>query len=191
MLSPIVIVPKKNGELKICIDFKKLNATTKKDPYPLPFTYEVLNTTARYEAYSFLDGYLGYHQISIALEDRYKIIFVIDWGAFIWKVMSFGVKNGPPTYQRVVTKTFKEYLDNFMKIFLNDFIVYSDMESHLQKLRLCFQKCRKYGISLNLEKCAFMLFSRMILGFIISKEGKLLDTKKIKAIINMSPPKNP
>ncbi len=58
----------------------------------------MLNTIARYEAYSFLDGYLGYHQISIALEDRYKIIFVINWGVFIWKVMSFGVLNGPPTH---------------------------------------------------------------------------------------------
>jgi hypothetical protein len=87
--------------------------------------------------------------------------------------MLFGVKNGPPTYQRVITKTFKKYLDNFMKIFLDDFIMYSDMKNHLQKLRLCFQKCRKYGINLNLNKCVFMVFSRMILGFIISKEGKL------------------
>ncbi len=65
------------------------------------------------------------------------------------------------------------------------------MESHLQKLRLCFQKCRKYDISLNLDKCAFMVFLRMIIGFIISKEVKLLDPKKIQAIINMPPPKNP
>jgi hypothetical protein len=79
----------------------------------------------------------------------------------------------------------------FMKIFLDDFIVHSDMESHLQKLILCFQKCKKYGISLNLNKCAFIIFSRMILGFIVSKKGKLLDPKKIQAIINMPPPKNP
>jgi hypothetical protein len=78
-----------------------------------------------------------------------------------------------------MTKAFKEYLDSFMKLFLDDFTVYSDMESHLQKLKLCFQKCRKYEISLNLDKCAFMVFSRMILAFIVSKEGKLLDPKKI------------
>jgi hypothetical protein len=89
-LSPIVVIPKKNGKLKISIDFRKLNAATKKDPYPLPFTDEVLNTIARYEAYSFLDGYSKYHQIYITLEDRYKTTFVTDWGAFIWKVMSFG-----------------------------------------------------------------------------------------------------
>jgi hypothetical protein len=105
--------------------------------------------------------------------------------------MSFGVKNGPPTYHRAMTKTFKEYLDNFKKIFLNDFTVYNDMESHVQKLRLCFQKCRKYGISLNADKCAFMVFSRMILGFIVSKEGNLPYPNKIQAILNMPPPKNP
>ncbi len=77
-LSPVVVVPKKNGKLRIYIDIIKLNAATKKDPYPLPFTNEVLNTIARYEAYSFLDGYLGYHQIPIALEDIYKIAFVKD-----------------------------------------------------------------------------------------------------------------
>jgi len=72
--------------------------------------------------------------------------------------MSFGVKNGPPTYQKAMTKIFKEYLDNFMKIFLNDFIMYSDMESHLLKFKLCFQKCKEYGISLNANKCVFMVF---------------------------------
>ncbi len=101
--------------------------------------------------------------------------------------MSFGVKNGSPTYQKTITKTFKEYLDNFMKIFLDDFIVCSEMDNHLQKLKLCFQKCREYGISLNLDKCAFMVFSRTILGFIVSKEGKLPNPKKIQAIVNMPP----
>ncbi len=89
-MSPIVVVSKKNGKLRIYIDFRKLNATTKKDPYPLTVT-EVLNTIAGYETYSFLDGYSRYHQISIALEDNYKTPFVIDWGAFIWKVMLFGI----------------------------------------------------------------------------------------------------
>ncbi len=77
-LSPIVVVPKKNGKMKICIDFIKLNASTKKVPYPLPFIDDVLNTIARYEAYSFLDGYSGYHQIFIAPKDSYKIAFIKD-----------------------------------------------------------------------------------------------------------------
>ncbi len=77
-----------------------------------------------------------------------------------------------------------------MKIFLDDFTVCGDMESHLQKLKLCFQKCRKYGIDWNPNKCAFMVFSGMILGFIVSKKGKLLDPKKIQVIVNMQAPKN-
>jgi hypothetical protein len=84
-LSPIIVVPKKNGKLRIYINSRELNETTKKDPYSLPFTI------AWYEAYSFLDGYLGYHQTSIAPKDKYKITFVTDWGVFIWKAMPFRV----------------------------------------------------------------------------------------------------
>jgi hypothetical protein len=105
--------------------------------------------------------------------------------------MLFGIKNGPPIYYRDVTKIIIEYLDNFMRIFLDEFIVYNDMDNHLQKFRLCFQKCRKYGINLNPTKCAFMVFSGMILGFIISKEGKLPNPKNIQVIVNMLPPENP
>jgi hypothetical protein len=97
-LSPIMVVFKKNGKLKICADFRKLNKATKKYPYLLPFSDGILNTIVGYEAYSFLDGYSRYHQISIALKDRYKITFVIDWGAFVWMVVPFGVENGPPTF---------------------------------------------------------------------------------------------
>ncbi len=82
-LSPIVVVPNKNGKLKICVDFKKLNKANKKDPCPLAFFDEVLNTIAGYEVYSFLDGYSSYHQISIAPKNRYKITFVIDWTTFV------------------------------------------------------------------------------------------------------------
>jgi hypothetical protein len=91
-------MPKKNGKLRICVDFKKFNKATKKYPYPLPFSNEVLNTVAGYETYSLLDGYLRYHQISITFEVRYKTIFVTDWGVFVRMVMPFGVKNGPPTF---------------------------------------------------------------------------------------------
>ncbi len=76
-------MPKKNGKLRICVDFKTRNKVNKKDPCPLPCFDEVLNIIARYEVYSFLDGYSSYHQISIALKDRYKIILVIDWTTFV------------------------------------------------------------------------------------------------------------
>ena len=160
----IVVVPKKNGKLRICIDYWKLNTATKKDPYPLPFTHSVLDTVAGHEVYSFLDGYSGYHQLKIAEEDRHLTAFVTDWGAFICIVMPFGLKNAPGSYQRTVNKAFREYIDDFMKVFPDDFNVYSDLDSHLGKLWKCFAKCREYGISLNPKKCVFLVFSRVILG---------------------------
>jgi hypothetical protein len=90
-----------------------------------------------------------------------------------------------------VNKSFGDYLDKFMKIFLDDFMVYSDMDTHLQKLKPCFQKCKEFGINLNPYKCSFMVFSRMILRIIVSKEGKLPNPKKTQAIISMLIPTNP
>ncbi len=77
-----------------------------------------------------------------------------------------------------------------MKIFLNDFTIYSDMESHLMKLKLCFKKCREYRISLNLKICSFMVFLGLIFGFIVSKEGKIQNPKKVHEIVNMLVPTN-
>ncbi len=93
--------------------------------------------------------------------------------------MPFGIKNGPPTYQRVVSRALKDYQDKFLKIFLDDFITYNDMDTHLHKLKLCFHKCKEFGISWNPNKCVFMVFIGMILGFIVSKEVKLPNLKKI------------
>jgi hypothetical protein len=125
----------------------------------LRFSNEVQNIIARYEAYSFLDGHSRYHQIFIAVENRYKTTFVVDWGVFVWMVMPFGVKNGPPTFKRVISRAFKENLYQFLKIFLNDFMIYNDMESHLMKLKVCIKKCMEYRINFNPKKCAFMVFS--------------------------------
>ncbi len=105
-LSPIVIMPKKNGKLRICVDFRKLNVTIKKDPYPLHFTNEIINTITGHEVYTFMEGFSRYHQISIASEDQYKTTFVTNWGAFVWVIMRIGVKNGPPTYQRGSQQSF-------------------------------------------------------------------------------------
>jgi len=123
---------KKNGKLRICVDFRKLNRPTKKNPYPLPFSNEVLNIVARYEAYSFLNRCSGYHQIPLRIYTK-KICnklgsFCLD-GDVIWckKWANFRETN--------FSKTFKNYLNQFMKIFLDDFTIYSDIESHFMKLR--------------------------------------------------------
>jgi hypothetical protein len=91
-------VLKKNGKLRICVDFRRLTATTKKDPYQLPFTNEVIHIVVEHEVYRFLNGFSGYHHISIAPKYQYKTTFFINSRAFVWVLMPFGVKNGPPTY---------------------------------------------------------------------------------------------
>jgi hypothetical protein len=90
-----------------------------------------------------------------------------------------------------ITKAFQEYIDVFMKIFLDDFIVFNDLSTHLKKLTKCFLKCREYGINLNLDKFPFMVCFGTILGFIVSKEGKTFDLKKIESLVNMSMSKTP
>jgi hypothetical protein len=162
----------------------KLNVAIKNNPYLLPFTDEVINIIIEHEVYTFLNCFSKYHHISITLEDQYKIAFVTDWGTFVWVIMHFRVKNEPP-YQKVVTKAFCKYIDVFMKIFLDDFIIFSYMSNHIKKFRKCFLKCIKYGISLNPKKCAFMVCLGTILGFIISKEGKTHNPKKIEAMLKM------
>ena len=96
-LSPIVVVLKKNGKLRICVDFRRLNAATKKDLYPLPFIDEVLDTVIGYAAYSFIDCFSGYHQVHIHTDDRYKTAFVTVWGAYVWVVMLHPLTRGSST----------------------------------------------------------------------------------------------
>jgi len=188
-LSPIVVVPKKNGKLRICVDYRKLNQATRKDPFPLPFTDDVLDEVAGHPLYSFMDGRSGYNSIGVYPPDRYKTAFITEWGAYVWLVMPFGLTNAPATYQRVIMKAFQDYLRKFMRAFLDDFCVYSDLDTHLDKLTLCFQKCREFHISLNPEKCLFLAYSGVILGYVVSKDGKFPDPKKIEAIRLMPRPR--
>ncbi len=96
---------------------------TKKDPYSLPFINEVINIIIGHEVYTLMERFSRYHHISITPKDLHKITFVTDWGAFVWVVMPFNAKNGLPTYQKAIIKSFHEYIDVFTKIFLDDFIV--------------------------------------------------------------------
>ena len=124
-LSPIVVVPKKNGKIRVCLDYRKLNAATMTDAFPLPFTNGVLDTVAGHEIYSFLDRFSGYNQIRMHLADQEKTAFVTEWGVFVAIVMMFRLKTVPTTFQRIIMEIFGEYIPGFMQVFLNDFVVYS------------------------------------------------------------------
>ena len=181
-LSPIVIVPKKNGKIRVCVDYRKLNAATLTDPFPLPYCDTLLDAVAGHEMYSFLDGFSGYNQIRMAPEDEGKTAFITEWGAFVFTVMSFGLKNGPPSFLEVAQKTFEPYLTDFMRVFMDDFSVFGKKDEHLNHLRLCLERCRMFRMSLNPFKCAIAVKRGVLLGHVISEEGMAIDSRKIEAI---------
>ena len=144
-VSPLVVVPKKNGKLRVCVNLKKVNAATIRDHYPLPITDHVLERVAGAEAYSFLDGFSGYNQLSIALEDQHKMAFAIEKGTFAYKVMPFGLTNAPLTFQRLMCHIFKEFLKSFLEVYVDDLCVHSQQRmDHLTPLKSIFEKCWLY-----------------------------------------------
>jgi len=119
-IIPMVVQDKKIGGIIICVNLRKLNDAYLHDPFPTPFTYEVLENIGGQEAYSFTDGFSEYHQIKIALDDTHKTTFVIEWGSYQYTVMSFGLKNTLVVFSRVVVAAFKEFIHRFLKVYLDD-----------------------------------------------------------------------
>jgi len=116
----VVQEKKQKGEIRICVDLRKLNDACVHDPLPTPFTDEVLENVGSQEAYSFTDGFSGYHQIKIAPEDRSKTTFATKWGCFQYIVMPIGLKNALAIFSRVVVAAFKEYIHKFLEVYLDD-----------------------------------------------------------------------
>jgi hypothetical protein len=106
------------------VDYQKLNPQTKKNPFPLAFLDPILDTVVRHKMYSFMDGCSGYNQMKMAKKDYKKMSFIFEWGTYDYNVMPFGLCNALATFQKVVTQRFKEYFNDFMQVFLNDFSVY-------------------------------------------------------------------
>ena len=109
-----MVAPKKNGKIRVCVDYRTLNAITITDVFPLPFTYSVLDAVAGHEMYSFLDGFSWYNQIRMHPDDQEKTTFVTEWGVFVAVVMMFGLKTAPATFQRIILEVFGEYIPAFM-----------------------------------------------------------------------------
>lgn len=125
-----MIVKKKNGKLQVCVDYKKLNAVTKKDYYPLSFIDEILEEVAGHEWYSFGDGYNGYNQIHIVLKHQLLTTFTTPWGTFAFRVMPFGLCNAPVIFQQFMNKVFEPFLGKFVRDFIDDFCVYGKKEEY-------------------------------------------------------------
>ena len=139
-----------NGKWWICVDYRDLNKTTLRDYFPFPFIDQVLDTLFEKKYFSFLDGFSGYNQIQIALEDQQKTTFTCPWGIYGYKLLPFRLCNAPTTFQRVVLGFFGDLIHDCVEVFMDNFSVYGDTYeealTNLEKVLICYQET---NLSLN------------------------------------------
>lgn len=181
--SPIVVVRKKNGDVRLCVDYRKLNMQTIRDAYALPNLEESFSALAGSQWFSVMDLKSGYYQVEMEEEDKAKTAFTCPLGFWEFNRMPQGITNAPSTFQRLMERCMgdihlKEVLD-----FLDDLIVYSDtLEEHESRLINVLGRLRDYGLKLSLDKCKFFQTEVRYLGHIVSREGVKTDPEKICAL---------
>jgi hypothetical protein len=190
-LANPVLVRKKDGKWRMCVDYTGLNKTCPKVPYPLPRIDQIVDSTARCEALSFLDAYSGYHQIKMKESDQLATSFITPFGMYCYTTMPFGLRNVGATYQRCMNHVFGEHIGRTVEAYIDDIVVKtkkaSDLLSDLETTVKCL---RAKGVKLNPEKCVFGVPRGMLLGFIVSERGIEANPEKIAAITNMGPIKD-
>ncbi|GJV26281.1 reverse transcriptase domain-containing protein [Tanacetum coccineum] len=206
-MSPVHCVPKKGGmtvvenednELiptrlvmgwRVCIDYRKLNDSTRKDHFPLPFMDQMLERLAGNEYYCFLDGFSGYFQIPIDPQDQEKTTFTCPYGTFAYRRMPFGLCNAPGTFQMYMMEIFHDMIEETMEVFMDDFLVFGDsFSSCLSHLDKMLKRCEDTNLVLNWEKCHFMVKEGIVLGHKISKSGIEVEKAKVDVIAKLSHP---
>ncbi|WJZ92797.1 hypothetical protein VitviT2T_011774 [Vitis vinifera] len=171
-IANIVPVKKKNGHIRVCVDFRDLNSACPKDDFPLPIIELMVDVTTSHEALSFMDGSSGYNQIRMAPRDEELIAFHTSKGIYCYKVMHFGLKNVGATYQRAMQKIFDDMLHKNVKCYVDDLVVKSrKREDHLRDLCMVFDRLRRYQLKMSPFKCAFSVTSGKFLGFIVQHRG--------------------
>lgn len=181
--SPIVVVRKKNGSVRLCIDFRKLNLQTIKDAYALPHLEEAFSALAGSKWFSVLDLKSGYYQIEMEEADKQKTAFVCPLGFWEFNRMPQGITNAPSTFQRLMEKCMGEMNLKEVLVFIDDLIIFSStLEEHEQRLKRVLQRLKEYGLKLAPEKCKFFQTSVKYLGHVVSEQGVETDSEKIKAL---------
>ena len=200
-VSPVHVVPKKGGatvvrnekdELiqtrlvtgwRMCIDYRKLNAATRKDHFPLPFVDQLLERLASHSYFCYLDGYSGFFQIPIHPQDQEKTTFTCPYGTYAYRRMPFGLCNAPATFQRAMMAIFSDFIEKEVEVFMDDFSVYgTSFDNCLSNLSKILQKCEEVNLILNWEKCHFMVQEGVVLGHVVTSKGIEVDKAKIEVI---------
>ena len=190
-LANVVPVLKKDGKVRVCVEFRDLNKASPKDDLPLPHINMLVDSTVGHPMLFFMDGFSMYNQILMALEDMEKTSFITEWGTYYYRVMPFGLKNANATYQRAATTLFHDMMHRDVEVYVDDMIVKSrDRADHLAALQRYFERIRQFRLRLNPKKCTFGVTSGKLLGHIVSERGIEVDLEKIKAILDMLAPRN-
>lgn len=187
--SPIVLVPKKDGKLRFCVDYRRLNAATKKDVFPLPRVDDILDSLGGVKYFSSLDLLSGYWQIELDEEAKQKSAFITYDGLFEFVRMPFGLCNAPATFQRLMQQVLGDLLGKTSFAFIDDTLVASKtFKEHLQHLREVFLRLRDAGLRLKPRKCHLLRKKLNFLGHVISAEGVQPDSQKTEKVMNFPTP---
>jgi hypothetical protein len=184
--SPIVVVRKKDGTHRFCIDFRKVNEVTEKDAYPLPHVTATLNKLRGARYLSTLDLKRGYWQVPLHPESRPITAFTVPGkGLMQFRVMPFGLHSAPATFQRLLDEVLGPELEPNVLVYLDDIIIISQsFEKHLQHLREVFQRLREAKLRINPEKCHFCREQLKYLGHVINRQGIRTDPDKVSTVTN-------
>ncbi|WJX78764.1 hypothetical protein P8452_61951 [Trifolium repens] len=187
--APVLLVKKKDGKSRLCVDYRKLNKVTIKNRYPLPRIDDLMDQLRGASVFSKIDLKSGYHQIRVRDEDIQKTAFRTRYGHYEFLVMPFGVTNAPAIFMAYMNRIFNSFLDNFVVVFIDDILVYSKSEEeHGEHLRLVLQVLRESKLYANPSKCDFRLEEVNFLGHVISKEGIAVDPAKIDTVLSWKQP---
>ena len=168
-LANVVVVPKKGGKWRVCVDYTNLNDACPKDSFPLPRIDQIVDASAGHGMLSFLDAFSGYHQIPMYMSDAEKTAFITPHGILCYNVMSFVFKNVGATYKRLVTKMFRPLLGKTMEVYIDDMLVKSKQRlDHVTRLQEAFKFLKAYDMKLNPSKCAFGVSAGRFLGFMVT-----------------------
>lgn len=188
--SPIVVVEKKDGTIRLCVDYRQLNARTRKDAFPLPRIEESLDALAGATLFSTLDLASGYNQVPVAEHDKAKTAFCTPFGLFEFNRMPFGLCNALSTFQRLMERIFGDERFHSLLLYLDDIVIFStSFESHLQRLEMVLGRLRQHNLKLKLKKCNFFQSKVRYLGHVISAAGVSTDPEKIRAVAEWKRPR--